>query len=149
MPRPIDELAYEHMLLTRYTLHNLTGRHTEGLERSAYVLLSRLLAQGPMSVGELSDAFELDVSTVHRQTAAAMRAGLVERIPDPGGGMARKFRVTELGEKQLHDHRAALREAFGALLEDWPDEDFDAFVTYLRRFNTAVEHRRGRPWPRP
>jgi DNA-binding MarR family transcriptional regulator len=140
---------YEHMLLTRYTLHNAGAGQERPLERSAYVLLSRLRAQGPMSVGELSDAFEFDVSTVHRQTVAAMKAGLVERIPDPEGGMARKFRVTELGEQQLREHRRILRTGFEAVLEDWPDDDVEAFVTYLRRFNMTVERRRGRPWPRP
>ncbi|WP_151772120.1 MarR family winged helix-turn-helix transcriptional regulator [Streptomyces abyssomicinicus] len=149
MARATDELVYEHMLLIRYTLHDMASRQPRPLERSAYVLLSRLEAQGPMSVGELSDAFELDVSTVHRQTTAAMKSGLVERIADPGGGMARKFRITELGERQLREQQLVLRERFDAMLEDWSDEDVAAYLTYLRRFNTTVEHRRGRAWPRP
>jgi DNA-binding MarR family transcriptional regulator len=149
MARATDELVYEHMLLTRYILHNMGAKQPRPLERSAYVLLSRLAVQGPMSVGELSDAFELDVSTVHRQTIAAMKADLVERIADPAGGMARKFRVTENGERQLREHQRMLREGFDAMLEDWPDEDVAAFLGYLRRFNTAVERRRGRSWPRP
>ncbi|MCP9948511.1 MarR family winged helix-turn-helix transcriptional regulator [Actinomadura madurae] len=67
------------------------------LERSAYILLSRVRIEGPMSIRQLSEAFDLDPSTLNRQTSAMLRAGLVERIPDPEGGIARKFRITSEG----------------------------------------------------
>lgn len=88
MDSPAHEVEYEQMLLSRHTFLNKGGgRRKDGvLERSAYILLSRIRVQGPMSIGELSEAFGLDASTLNRQTAAAMRAGLVERIPDPDGG---------------------------------------------------------------
>ncbi|MFG2001119.1 MarR family winged helix-turn-helix transcriptional regulator [Spirillospora sp. NPDC048911] len=143
--RPTDEIEYEQMLLSRYQI----GRHRTGaLDRSAYVLLSRLRAQGPMAVGELSHALALDFSTLTRQTAAAMRAGLLERIPDPDGGIARKFRVTDKGERELDEARETFIEALDDIMSDWPDEDITAFASYLRRFNTSIERRSGRPWPR-
>lgn len=41
----------------------------------------RLEVQGPMSIGELSDAFGLDASTLNRQAAAVLRAVPAERVP--------------------------------------------------------------------
>ncbi|MEW2162757.1 MarR family transcriptional regulator [Streptomyces sp. NPDC007084] len=151
MVRPTDEVEYEQMLLSRHGLMRQKGARTKDsvLERSAYVLLSRIRVQGPMSIGELSDAFGLDASTLNRQTAAAMRAGLVDRIPDPDGGMARKFRITDEGARLLDQERQGLISALDQVMADWSESDIAAFASYLRRFNTDIERIGGRPWPRP
>ncbi|MBO1420230.1 MarR family winged helix-turn-helix transcriptional regulator, partial [Streptomyces sp. FH025] len=118
------------------------------LERTAYILLSRVDAQGPMSIGQLSDAFGLDVSTLNRQTAALKSAGLLERIPDPDGGIARKFRLTEEGRRRLDEEREAHVRALNLVMEGWSQEDIASFASALRRFNTGIERLDGRPWPR-
>ncbi|MFG2174500.1 MarR family winged helix-turn-helix transcriptional regulator [Streptomyces niveus] len=144
------EVEYEQMLLSRHTyLNQKGGRRKDGvLERSAYILLSRIRLQGPMSIGELSDAFGLDASTLNRQTAAVMRAGFVERIADPDGGMARKFRITETGARVLDEEREGIVRSLGRVMAEWPEEDIAAFAAYLKRFNTDIERLAGRPWPR-
>lgn len=150
MGRRTDQVEYEQMLLSRHGLRYHHHRRADGgLERSAYVLLSRIRVQGPMSIGELSDAFGLDASTLNRQTAAAMRAGLVERIPDPEGGLARKFRITEEGTRLLDEERESTVRSLDRVMADWTDEDIATFAGYLRRFNTDIERLAGRPWPRP
>jgi DNA-binding MarR family transcriptional regulator len=151
MDSPTHEVEYEQMLLSRHTfLNQRGGRRKDGvLERSAYILLSRIRVQGPMSIGELSEAFGLDASTLNRQTAAAMRSGLVERIPDPDGGMARKFRLTDKGARLLDEEREGIVSSLDQVMADWPDEDVAAFAAYLKRFNTGIERIAGRPWPRP
>jgi DNA-binding MarR family transcriptional regulator len=151
MIRPTHEVEYEQMLLGRHTfLNQRGGRHKDGLlERSAYILLSRIRVQGPMSIGELSDAFGLDASTLNRQTAAAVRAGLLERIPDPDGGMARKFRITDEGARMLDEEREGIVRSLDQVMESWSDEEIADFASYLRRFNTDIERLGGRPWPRP
>jgi hypothetical protein len=35
------------------------------------------------------------------------------------------------------------------VLDDWAPEDVAAFAAYLRRFDIAVEHLSGQPWPHP
>ncbi|KRF15585.1 transcriptional regulator [Nocardioides sp. Soil797] len=137
----------------------LLGRHLSpvrraadgesNLDRSAYTLLSRLQVQGPMSIGQLSEAFGLDASTLNRQTAAMMRSGLVERIPDPDGGLARKFLITEAGLKKLSAERNSNVSGLQYVLEDWSAKDVAALATMLARFNEDIEKRDGRPWPRP
>ncbi|MEC3956192.1 MarR family winged helix-turn-helix transcriptional regulator [Nocardia sp. CDC153] len=142
-----DRLEFESMLFGRYSL--ATRRGVQQLDRSAYTILSRLLAEGPMSIGQLSEALGLDASTLNRQTAAMMRAGHVERIPDPDGGIARKFRVTEQGAADLENQRAQSIRALDEILADWEPADVAGLVDYLRRFNTSIEEYHGRPWPRP
>ncbi|MFD4461542.1 MarR family winged helix-turn-helix transcriptional regulator [Nocardia sp. NPDC058480] len=147
MDKATQLVEFETMLLGRHSLRSRRG--ADAMDRSAYILLSRLRMGGLMSIGQLSDALGLDASTLNRQTAAMMRTGVIERIPDPEGGMARKFRVTAKGERRLNAERALIVDALDSILEDWAAEDVAAFVGYLRRFNTDIERRSGEYWPRP
>ncbi len=147
MDKPVEALEYETMLLIRHTyLNNLRG---EGLERSAYILLSRLELDGPLSIGQLSEAFGLDTSTLNRQTSAMMKADLVQRIPDPDGGIARKFRITEYGSERLRAVREVNTAGLAKIVDDWSPDELEAFVSMLVRFNHDIERHVGRPWPRP
>jgi DNA-binding MarR family transcriptional regulator len=146
--RRTSAFEYEQMLLHRHSMSTYAS-HDRLLERSAYVLLSRIQVDGPLSIGELSEAFGLDVSTVNRQTAAAVKSGLLRRIPDPGGGLARKFALTDEGNETLDHQRERLRASLDSVMEEWSDDDIAAFAAFLRRFNTDIERRTGRPWPRP
>ncbi|MFE6857739.1 MarR family winged helix-turn-helix transcriptional regulator [Nocardia sp. NPDC057668] len=147
MSNPIDALEFEAMLFGRYSL--ISRRGDGRLDRSAYVLLHRLHGGGPMSIGQLSEALGLDVSTLNRQTTAMLKAGLLERIPDPDGGIARKFRVTAEGLEKMEFERASSIQHLEVILEDWAAADVAALADYLTRFNAAIEDYQGRPWPRP
>lgn len=150
MDEPTRLIEYETMVLGRHSLAaSAAARAGERLERSGYILLSRIRVDGPMSIRQLSEAFGLDPSTLNRQTAGLMRAGLLERIPDPDGGIARKFRITEHGERRLDEHREEIIRALEKILDGWTPEDVRAFAGYLQRFNTDIERLTGRPWPRP
>lgn len=147
------DIEYEVMLLGRHLAWVSGGisgtARPDRLDRSAYTLLSRMEVQGPMTIAELADAFGLDQSTLNRQTAAMTRAGLVERIPDPDGGLARKFRVTARGAERLAADRDTNRAATAKVVAGWTEQEVAGFATALRRFNTDVERLSGRPWPRP
>ena len=145
----LDALVHEHMLLLRHAVHGLGAyRRPDALDRSAVILLARLDAQGPMTMAELAAAFGLDVSTLQRQLTAADRAGLVERIRDPDGGQARRFRPTDAGRAALQDELAARRAAAARVTAAWPAEDVAALAALMRRFNESVEDLREQPWPR-
>ncbi|MFC3994405.1 MarR family winged helix-turn-helix transcriptional regulator [Nocardiopsis sediminis] len=147
----LEVLERELMLAGRHSAMGPPGTACgpRALDRSAYVLLSRLQTDGPMSNGELAHAFRLDASTVHRQTGAMMRSGLVRRIPDPEGGMARKFTMTEEGAQRLAEDRSRIRSGLAAALEGWTSQDIGRLTEMLTRFNRSIETRDERPWPRP
>ena len=148
MDKAIDSIEFETMLFGRYSLASRKGNE-RSLDRSVYTLLARLHMEGPMTIGQLGEALGLDDSTVNRQTAAMMKAGLLERIADPDGGLARKFRATADGERQLETQRAESIRHLDTILSDWAPEDVAIFGAYLERFNTDIERYHGRPWPRP
>jgi hypothetical protein len=80
---------------------------------------------------------------------SSVRAGLVERIPDPDGGMARKFRITAEGERRLEQERGSIVRRMEEVMTDWDPEDIATFAAFLKRFNTGIERVSRRPWPRP
>ncbi|MGV9869393.1 MarR family winged helix-turn-helix transcriptional regulator [Rhodococcus koreensis] len=147
MTTAADRIEFETMLLTRHLTHPRRG--TGHLDNSAYLLLSRISTQGPMSVGELSEAFGLDTSTLSRQTTAMLNSRLVQRIPDPDGGMARKFLITNEGRARLEEERAGKAGGIANLLATWDDDDRTTLANLLERFNLEIEQHTGREWPRP
>ncbi|MEV0643877.1 MarR family transcriptional regulator [Phytomonospora sp. NPDC050363] len=150
MDKPTHLIEFETMLLGRHIHLRAPSRTGEGrLERSAYLLLTRIRLDGAMSIGQLSDAFGLDASTLNRQTSAMLRDGLVERIPDPDGGIARKFRITAEGERRLDADRTRNTQGLEKVLADWTTEEVMEFATILKRFNTSIEQLDGRHWPHP
>ena len=148
---PIAALEYESIIFARHR-NQYTGQagiNAGTLDSSGYNLLTLLQLRGPSTIGELSAITGLDVSTLNRQTKALLTKGFVERIADPEGGIARKFRPTNLGEELLNEERTSSQEKFAQLLADWPEEDLRTFVELLEKMNKAVEQRVGRHWPRP
>ncbi|MEC3977842.1 MarR family winged helix-turn-helix transcriptional regulator [Amycolatopsis sp. H20-H5] len=135
-------------LLGRHQVLPGSTREPGVLEKSAYLLLTRLEAQQPMSLRELADAFRLDVSTVNRQVAALLRQGLAERIPDPDGGLARKLRPTAEGARKLREDREHYRRRLGLVVTGWSEADRHAFYELLLRFNSGIEVLQGTHWPR-
>ncbi|QOV34266.1 MarR family transcriptional regulator [Streptomyces ferrugineus] len=145
-----ERIERELLILTRHKEMRAPrgSRGGDPLDQSAYVLLNRLEAQGPMSIPDFVEAFGLAASTFTRQTSALLRNGLVERTLDPAGGVARKFRITEEGLRLLTEQRAGIVTGLSTVVADWTPERLDRFIADLRRFNTDIERITGRPWPR-
>ncbi|MFJ8019336.1 MarR family winged helix-turn-helix transcriptional regulator [Streptomyces sp. NPDC096311] len=149
MPDGLAGIERELMVLGRHqAAAALRVLAPERLDRSAYIMLCRIEAEGPMSIGQLAAALGLEVSTVNRQTAAMLRNGLVKRIPDPEGGLARKLRITNQGLKRVRAHRAWTLDSLAQILADWPEEATAELARLLARFNLSIERVEDRPWPR-
>ncbi|HEX6508520.1 MAG TPA: MarR family transcriptional regulator [Chloroflexota bacterium] len=113
------------------------------LDRSAYLLLAELEANGPLGITALAQTFHLDISTASRQTAALEAKGLVERLPHPADARVNLLRITQLGQTQLDATRVARLEFLSELLDDWSEDDRRQFGANLLRFNQALARRRG------
>lgn len=144
----LERLERELMLLSRHQVMARRERDSQRLDRSAYLLLSRIDAQGPMSIGQLAEAFGLDTSTVNRQTAALLRCGLAERVADPEGGMARKLRITDEGGRRLAADREVNCSCLARVVADWSPEELRELEDVLVRLNRSAEALEGRHWPR-
>jgi DNA-binding MarR family transcriptional regulator len=143
----IAALEVELSLLARHHLHSSQHSAERLLDRSGYHLLSRL-ELGPLNLKQLAEAFRLDPSTVNRQVNALLRAGLVERIPDPAGAVARVLRPTAQGLDLLHRDRAIVQEQIGRVVGGWSGRDLDDLHRLLEKLNTSIETLEGKTWPR-
>ncbi|MFL6121053.1 MarR family winged helix-turn-helix transcriptional regulator [Actinophytocola sp.] len=147
-------LGREHLLacvsreLTLISRHQLAKATGGVLERSAYLVLNRIDATGPMTARELADALRLEISTVTRQVAAMLREDVVERIPDPAGGQARRLRITATGAARLAADRERYRTGLARVVSDWPDARCAELYRLLRALNEDIEELQGTPWPR-
>jgi DNA-binding MarR family transcriptional regulator len=138
--REIADIERELMLIGRYKeLATAASADERRLERSGYILLRRLEEEGPMSIGELAQAYSLDTSTVNRQTAVLLRGGLAERIPDPEGGLARKLRITEEGLRRVAAEREYRLNGLATVMKDWTPEELASFADGLAHFNASIE----------
>jgi DNA-binding MarR family transcriptional regulator len=141
----LDAIARELTLVSRHQLATATAGV---LERSAYLVLSRIDATGPMTARELSDALQLEISTVTRQIGAMLRANLVARVADPDGGLARRLHITPKGATSLSADRERYRDGLGTVLAGWRDADRAELYRLLRALNERIETLQGAPWPR-
>jgi len=147
-PTVLARLVLELTLLSRH--HPAARRRTPfQLDRSAYLILTRLQLGAPLSLRELAEAFGLDVSTINRQVAAMIEQDLVERVPDPDGGVARKIQPSEKGIRLIEADLELQRSGVANMLADWPDDEIDQLVRLMERFNESVEGVVRHPWPRP
>lgn len=101
---------------------NPDRRHVGRLDRVSYTLLTRLAAD-PLTIADLSRVLGVDLSTVNRRTAGLVRAGVLERFPDPDGGIARRFRLTAAGRRLLVAEQRANLRGLGMALRDWSASD--------------------------
>ncbi|MFJ5107532.1 MULTISPECIES: MarR family winged helix-turn-helix transcriptional regulator [unclassified Glutamicibacter] len=137
MQQRIADIEYEQMMLSRYTIAQ--QRQAGGLDRSVYLLMSRIDSHGAMTIAELSHALRLDASTLQRQVTNAVKEGYLQRVTDPDGSLARKIALTAIGNQKLGDARALSINALERIMGDWAPEDIDQFAKYLHRFNISIE----------
>src|SRR5436190_23356704 len=90
-----DELSEEIVRFVR--LLKVSASSAGGHDMSALQLLWPLLHEGPMRLRSLAQAKHADPSTVSRQAAQLVRAGLVSRQVDPADARASLFLITEQG----------------------------------------------------
>jgi DNA-binding MarR family transcriptional regulator len=110
-----------------------------GAEFSALMLLFPLRHLGPLRVTDLAEVKQADPSTISRQVAQLVKAGLARREADPDDGRASRLAVTESGLQaceQLHEAQHAL---LSKVLRDWPAGRVAAFAELFEEFNGSVE----------
>jgi DNA-binding MarR family transcriptional regulator len=130
-----DRVQQEMGRLVRALTH--LKRHQADL--AAAHVLNHLAETGPQRVGAIAHAIGTDPSTVSRQVAALVAAGLVERRADPDDGRAQLLAVTEAGVQCCEDGRRRRVELLATVLSRWPDESRHQLAELLGRFADDVQ----------
>jgi DNA-binding MarR family transcriptional regulator len=114
----------------------------DGVEWAAYRLLFQLVQDGPQRSSALAETACVDPSTVSRQVAQLVKAGLVERQSDPGDGRAALLVSTEAGRAAYAAKLEHRQRMFTRVLEGWSADDVDALTALLTRFNDSFVEQR-------
>jgi DNA-binding MarR family transcriptional regulator len=120
-----------------------------GVERAAYVLLARLVIDGPHRSNALAEAVHSDPSTVSRQIAALVRIGYVERRSDPADGRACLLAATAEGHRVFEANRDLRNREISNITSDWDEADRERLVELMDRFTTALEDHHNHDVPAP
>lgn len=132
----ISQIEYEVALFIRRVESARTSdANIAIIDRSGYILLRQLDENGPTGAKTLADSFQLDASTVSRQTASLESKGFVSRLSDPTDGRASLLEITPLGRNKLSEVKQARLDAYSNLLDDWTTEDCQKFGELLALFN--------------
>ncbi len=118
-----------------------------GLDWGALSLLLQIAAGGPYRQQGLAACTALDPSTVSRHVAQLVRAGLVERQPDPSDGRAAQLAATDEGRAVMTALSAHRDELFRQVLAGWDDEDLATLLRLVTRLNDDVDALRARTAP--
>jgi len=108
-----------------------------GLEAAAFPIMFAL-ADGPLRVSEIAGRVHSDVSTVSRQTAGMIHAGVLSRESDPSDGRAVRLSLTDTGTDLLARLKSVRAEVFSAALADWTAEDVRTCHHCLARLTDDV-----------
>ena len=110
-----------------------------GAEFSALMLLFPLRLMGPMRVTDLAEVKQADPSTISRQVAQLVKAGLARREADPVDGRASRLAVTEAGLSACEHLHEARQAQLSKVLSHWPAERVASFAGLFEEFNSSVE----------
>jgi DNA-binding MarR family transcriptional regulator len=110
-----------------------------GAEFSALMLLFPLRFIGPMRVTDLAEVKQADPSTISRQVAQLVKAGLARREADPVDGRASRLAVTDAGLSACEQLQEARHAQLSKALSNWPAERVAVFADLFAEFNSSVE----------
>ena len=100
----------------------------------AFDVLDLVASDPAATVSTVSEGLSVDRPRASRLVAAAVDAGLVERVADQGDGRRALLRVTEQGRAAVHAAQRRRRDVFASAMGDWTDAERAQFATLLTRF---------------
>jgi DNA-binding MarR family transcriptional regulator len=130
---PIHTIEHEISMLVR--LATAYSSHLGELDRSGYLLLSKLVQNGPIAINALADELKLNLSTASRQVSTLEAKELIKRFPDEKNGRTSLVEITAKGVENLEKVQHARYRAYAAILTDWSEGDLKTLETMLSRLN--------------
>jgi DNA-binding MarR family transcriptional regulator len=103
-----------------------------GVTVNDYAILARLADEGPLPVGALAARLAMDRSTLSRELAPLISAGLVATTPDANDGRRRLLSLSTAGSACVADARPLWATAQAELVDDFGRSRADALVGELQ-----------------
>ena len=142
-PRPQSVLTPAHGIVDpmsaflRWARVNLHGRIVSDIgievDRSAVVILDTLHHEGPMRMSDLAQKIGLDRSTVSRQVASVVAAGLVGKAHDAGDARASMLSLSLRGQTVRQKVARSWQRIAMDLIADWSFEEQVEFGRLLSK----------------
>lgn len=138
--QPLLDIEHEIFLLFRraFTLHVRTSMGDRDLDRSTYGILLLLEQSGPMRLGQIAAAYQLDPSTITRQVQGVVAQGLAGKQTDPRDRRASLLSLTDQGRETLEAVRTQHCRQLASAMGGWSDRQRQDFLVALRRVNEAL-----------
>jgi DNA-binding MarR family transcriptional regulator len=136
MDHTFETIEHEIALLNRLTTA-LSPKLGE-LDRSGYILLSKLVSSKSAGINEIADELKLSVSTASRQIASLEEKGFIRRFPDQKNGRISLIEITPKGLEIYQHVKHARTKAYAAILENWADEELENLKTVLSHLNLSL-----------
>jgi DNA-binding MarR family transcriptional regulator len=105
------------------------------LDPASYSLLLMVDDAGSLRGMDVADRTGLDKSTVSRQIATLVDLDLLERVPDPDDGRARRIQLSDLGRERLADVRRQRSKHLHREFASWSTEDLRHLARLLAKLN--------------
>jgi DNA-binding MarR family transcriptional regulator len=105
------------------------------LDPASYSLLLMVDDAGSLRGMDVADRTGLDKSTVSRQIATLVGLDLLERVPDPDDGRARRVQLSDIGRERLADVRRQRRRHLHREFASWTTGDLRDLARMLARLN--------------
>ena len=109
---------------------------------NSWFVLSKLAKLGPKRAGELADMLCADPSTVSRQVALLVKAGLVERQADPEDGRASILVLTSAGRRKVDEFVRARSASMIPVITGWTADERDIFIRLLDKYANGLDQHR-------
>jgi DNA-binding MarR family transcriptional regulator len=117
----------------------LTGPEAD---HSPMFLLVKLAHHGPRRASDLAELVCADPSTVSRQVASLVKAGLLERRADPDDGRASILVPTELGRARIAEYGQRRAATIQPVVADWSPQDRIDLLRLVRKYTEGIEKHR-------
>lgn len=107
------------------------------LEDGSVYILRTIAERGPLRLGHLSEAVDLEPSQLSKKVRRLVDGGLVTQEVDPAERRAILLQATTEGRRALRRYRDAADRILAEALADWTDADLAAAAAVLGRLSTT------------
>lgn len=95
--------------------------------------------EGEVTVGAIAEAMRIDPSRGSRLVADLVTRGILRRDASQADGRRSLVVRTEFGDSLLAEIRAVKRTLLARVLEDWPEDELNAFSVLFEKFVSGFE----------